>query len=44
MTDSRVFHLNEYFISAHLVKTNRRELEGCFWLRHDESLSLDICE
>lgn len=44
MTYSRIFHLNEYFFSAHLVETNGCQLEGRLWLSHDESLGFNIFE
>ena len=44
MANSRVFHLNKYFILANLVQTYGRKLEGCFRLRDDESLGFNICE
>lgn len=44
MAYSRIFHLNEYFFSAHLVETNGCKLEGRLWLRHDESLGFNIFE
>lgn len=44
MANPSVFHLNEYFFPAHLVETDGCKLEGRLWLRHDESLGLNICE
>lgn len=44
MTYSGIFHLDEYFISAHLVESDGCKLEGCLWLRYDESLCFNICE
>lgn len=44
MTDSGIFHFNEYFLFANLVETYWRELEWRLWLGYDESLGFDICK
>lgn len=44
MTNPSVFHLNEYFFSAHLIESDGCKLEGRLWLRHHESLGFNICE
>lgn len=44
MAYSGIFHLHEYFIPAYLIESDGYKLEGRLRLRHDESLSFNICE